>query len=74
MKKQILTLAAIIPVVFFSCREKDNINKNGSLSIIGKDKRSTTVSQVHYKIPVSDCSHTLSTSSDNSWKTYLLPD
>ncbi|HET6766074.1 MAG TPA: hypothetical protein VFH08_01700 [Chitinophagaceae bacterium] len=74
MKKQILILAALIPIMFFSCIKKDVIKKNESLSIIGEVKRSTTGSQVVYKIPVADYRHTVSSSSNNSWKTYLLPD
>ncbi len=74
MKKQILILAAIIPIMFFSCIKKDDIKKNGAFSIIGENKRSTIGSQVVYKIPVADYSLTLSTSSNNFWKTYLLPD
>lgn len=74
MKKQILLLAAIIPIMFFSCIKKEDIKKNESLSIIGEGKRSRTGSQLVYKIPAANYSHTLSSSSNNSWKTYLLPD
>jgi len=74
MKKQILMLAAIIPIMFFSCIKKDNIKKIESLSIIAEDEISTTNPPVLYRIPVSDYSHTLSTSSDNRWKTFLFVD
>ena len=74
MKKQILMLAAIIPIMFFSCIKNDNVKKIESLSLIAEDGISTQDALVVYRIPVLDYSQTFTTSSDNRWKTYLLPD
>jgi len=74
MKKQILMLAAIFTILFFSFIKKDNLKKIESPGIIAGDEISTTDRLVSYRIPVSKYSNALSTSSDNCWKTYLLPD
>ena len=74
MKKQILMLAAIIPIMFFSCIKKDHIKKIESLSLIAEEEISTPDPLVLYRKPGSYYNHTLSTLSDNRWKPILFDD
>ena len=65
MKKRILILAAIIPIMFSSCLKKDDIQKNEFLNIIAEPEIKITNPPVLYRIPGSP---------DNPWKTYLFID
>lgn len=71
MKKQILTLTAIVPIMLLSCLNKDNRKEIEAPGIFAEQE--TLVANPDRSIS-SNHSHSRSMSPDNSWQTYLSPD